>query len=204
MTTPSFRNCHAVDDLALPAERDQPQDRRKRTRYRKIGAEVDADQYCRLSRDGDVGAWLTVAAISPAGRLFIRFDANATTTPAPKAVGAARLPRRHEAARVERSAARRFARRAATSTNNPATSGSTPHDISRSTGSGDCRLMTSTTTVTAVPAMNVGRPSCSRAPRRRAARRLSAQMPAATHPAAERQRTAAKSLKSPDPARCAG
>ena len=48
--------------------------------------------------------------------------------------------------------------RPSTRMNRPATSGSTDQEMSRRTGSGDCRPISSTSAVTAAPAMKVGNP----------------------------------------------
>src|SRR5882757_7980730 len=139
-TIPSFRNCHAV--TASPS-------RLKAISHRIVASEPVTERLGPRSTPiniplvtcrGTLALWLTVAATKPVGRLFIRFEAKATMMPAPK-----------EASRGEYAATSRsicvaefkipICATPATNMNSPATSGNTPHEISRNTGSGDRRLV---------------------------------------------------------------
>ncbi len=101
---------------------------------------------------------MVVLATRPAGRLFVRLDTTATITPdaaaAPSTEAAA--PSRKPPARA---AINPLRSRASTSTNSPATSGSTDHDTPRTMGRGELRLIASTVTVASTPMRQVGAPS---------------------------------------------
>src|ERR1700693_1058504 len=81
-TRPSLRNCQAA--TCSPS-------RRSAISHRMVASDPVTERFGPRSTPiriapvtcaGTCAAWLTVAAISPAGRLLTRFDAKATTTPA--------------------------------------------------------------------------------------------------------------------------
>ncbi len=99
-----------------------------------------------------------VPATRPAGRLFIRLDANATIAPAPHAVarGAAWAAARRVSVRA---AIRPVWPTPATSTNRPATRASTLHDTCCSRAHGASRRVACTAPIAIAEAISVGAPS---------------------------------------------
>src|SRR3984957_18356341 len=116
-------------------------------------------------------ACVVVAAINPVGRLLIRFETRAATMPPPQDVACGET----SAARLSRSASAGSTPvwfSPSTRMNSPATSGSTDHETSLSTGIGDFRPSNSTIAVTIAPQTKVGRPRSR--PTAEAARRTTA------------------------------
>src|SRR5258705_4528116 len=92
---------------------------------------------------GTCAAWLVVAAIKPIGRLLTRLEATATTMPATHDVACGDVAA--ASCRLRASADNAPVRfNPAATTNRPATSGSTLHEMPLRIGSGDCRARTST------------------------------------------------------------
>ena len=107
---------------------------------------------------GLCAAWIVELAISPAGRLLTAFDTSATATPAtaaatcsPLCISMCSRPASARTAPVRSSVS--------TTTNSPATSGNTLHEISRTIGTHAARSRIATHATVTTPASAVGNPS---------------------------------------------
>ena len=138
ITRPSLRNVHAP--TACPS-------RRSAVSHRMVASEPVTDRFgprsmptstAPVTAEGACAACTAVPAISPAGRLFRTLHASASTIPAPQAVPCADRAAA-SCSRLASWSSSPVRPSASTSTNNPATSGSTPQEMPRSTPQGACR-----------------------------------------------------------------
>src|SRR5882757_8030494 len=83
-TIPSFRNCHAVTTSPSRLRAISHRIVASEPVTERLGPRSTPINIPLVTCSGTSALWLTVAAIKPVGRLFIRFEERATMLPAPK------------------------------------------------------------------------------------------------------------------------